>query len=204
VPAAGGSVVALESYVVSGEYVFASEDLRGYAEQVTSARFQSSLLIDHLHATLLLVGCFALYAYLTGSRAERWALAGLLLFCVEGFSVGIDTGATLSSVPAAQAYLAGQRDALDGALLLDDFTALPPLLAARGLAGPGWLDRGAGRGGHPGVPPEKSVRRAGRRSSRGGAFGSRPLPFLVEAALRPREAWRTIRRRTGSLCTHRW
>jgi hypothetical protein len=119
-------VVALESYVVSGEYVFASEDLRGYAEQVTSARFQSSLLIDHLHATLLLVGCFALYAYLTGSRAERWALAGLLLFCVEVFSVGIDTGATLSSVPAAQAYLAGQRDALDGALLLDDFTALPP------------------------------------------------------------------------------
>ena len=68
-PLAG--LVGLESLVVSGEYILASEDLRGFAEQVTSARFQSSLLIDHLHVLLLLVGSFALYAYLARSRAAR-------------------------------------------------------------------------------------------------------------------------------------
>jgi len=125
-PLAG--LVSLGSFVVSSETTLPSEDLRGFAEQATSARFQSSLMIGHLQTTLTLVGCFALYAYLSSRRAERWALAGLVLFCVQVFSAGIETGTILPSIPAAQAYLEGQRDALDGYLLLDDFTALPPLL----------------------------------------------------------------------------
>ncbi len=76
------SLVSLESLVVSGEGILPSEDLLGFAEQVTSARFQASLLIGHLQTTLLLVGGFALNAYLAGSRAERLALAGLVLLCI--------------------------------------------------------------------------------------------------------------------------
>ena len=46
---------------------------------------------------------------------------------------GIDLGTTFSQIPAAQAYLEGQKDALAGILLFEDFTALPPLLVAWGF-----------------------------------------------------------------------
>jgi len=45
-PLAG--LVSLGSFVVSDETILPSEDLRGFAEQATSARFQSSLMIGHL------------------------------------------------------------------------------------------------------------------------------------------------------------
>ena len=58
VPLAG--LVYLQSLLVTGEYVSPSDDLRGYAEQVTSARFHFALLIDALQVTLALIGMIAL------------------------------------------------------------------------------------------------------------------------------------------------
>lgn len=135
-PLAG--LVYLGTLVVAGEYIYPSDDLRGFAEQVTSSRFQSGLLISHLQPALLLVGCFALYAYLSDSRAERWALAGLLLLCINVMAPPVDTGTRLSSIPAAQAYLEGQQGALDAVLLSDDPANFPPLLLVWGLV-TGWL-----------------------------------------------------------------
>lgn len=125
-PLAG--LVYLESLVVTGEYILPYEDLRGYAEQITSGRFQASLLVNHLGVTLLLVGGFALYAYLTDSRAERWALAGLVLLCVNVVASGIQLGVDVPLIPAAQAYLEGQRDALDSVKLVDGPVDGAPLL----------------------------------------------------------------------------
>lgn len=111
-------LLSLQSLVVVGEYISPSEDLRGLAEQVTSARYQSSLLIDHLSASLWLVGGFALYAYLSNSRAERWALAGVVMLCVSAISPGIVIGLEFASILPAEAYLGGEQDALDGTPLL--------------------------------------------------------------------------------------
>ena len=132
--------VYLESLVVAGEYIYPSDDLRGFADQVTSVRFQSSLLVDHLQASLLLVGGIALYAYLFNSRAERWALAGLILLCVSTIVAGMDLGTNLWQIPAAQAYLEGQQSALDAALLGDDPTNYP-LLPSVWLIVTGYLFR---------------------------------------------------------------
>ncbi len=125
-PLAG--LVYLQSLVVAGEYIFPSDDLRGYAQQITSARFQAGLLIAHLQNTLLLVGSFALYAYLSGSKAERWALAGLLLSCIQTLIAGVQLGVDVPMIPAAQAYLEGQQGALDSVRLFADPTDLPLLL----------------------------------------------------------------------------
>ncbi len=45
-PLAG--LVSLQSLVVAGDYVYPTDDLRGYAEQITSARFHFGLLISVL------------------------------------------------------------------------------------------------------------------------------------------------------------
>lgn len=124
----------LGSLVITGEYVFPSDDLRGYAEQLVSVRFQYGLLVNHLQTTLLLVGGFALYAYLAGGRAERWALAGLILLCVSAVSTGVLLGFDVSSIPAAGAYLEGQQSALDSVKLFDGPADLPLLLLVWALA----------------------------------------------------------------------
>jgi hypothetical protein len=43
--------VYLQSILVAGEYVYPDEDLRGYAEQLTSTRFHFAVLIDLLQVT---------------------------------------------------------------------------------------------------------------------------------------------------------
>lgn len=131
-PLAG--LVYLQGLLVTGEYVFPSDDLRGYAEYVTSARFQSGLLIFHLQAALLLVGFFALYAYLTSSRAERWALAGIVLLCASAIGSGVRLGFDVPLIPAAQAYLEGQQGALNSVNFFAVFTDLPVLLVVWLLA----------------------------------------------------------------------
>ena len=130
-PLAG--LVYLQSLVVAGGWIPPSEDLRGYAEQIASARFQTGLMVLHLQAALLLVGGIALYAYLAGSRAERWALAGLLTLCVSTIGSGIQLGAEVPMMPAAEAYLNGQQDALDSAKSFEGVADLPLLVLAWAL-----------------------------------------------------------------------
>jgi hypothetical protein len=131
-PLAG--LVYLQGLVVAGDYVYPTDDnLRRYAEYVTSARFHSSILLDALHATLLLIGIIALYAYLANSHVERWALAGLVLGCASAASrTHQDVGFDISAIPAAERYLGGQQDALEGVLLASDPGNFPLLIVVSG------------------------------------------------------------------------
>ena len=99
----------LQSLVVAGDYVYPTNDVRRYAEYVTSTRFHFSTLIDALQVTLLLVGTIALYAYLANSRGERWALAGLVLWCAFAAARTQDAGFDISAIPAAERYLGGSK-----------------------------------------------------------------------------------------------
>jgi hypothetical protein len=134
-PLAG--LVYLEGLVVAGEYVTPSDGLRPYAEYITSARFAASLPIYHLQSALLLVGAIALYAYLAGSRAERWALAGLLMLCLVVIGSGAQLGLDFPMIPAAEAYLGGEQGALDSARYSENYADFPlVVLAWMGLTGP--------------------------------------------------------------------
>ncbi len=135
VPLAG--LVSLQSLLVTGEYVPPSDDLRGYAEQVTSARFHFALLIDALQVALALIGMIALYAYLANGRAERWALAGLVVWCASA-TANIDPGFDISAIPTAERYLGGQQDALEGILLASDPGNFSLLILVPGFV-LGWL-----------------------------------------------------------------
>lgn len=130
-PLAG--LMYLQSLLVTGEYIYPTDDLRGYAEFITSARFHFAVLIGVLQVTLLLIGAIALYAYLANGRAERWALAGLVVLCASATAGGIAGGFDISAIPAAERYLEGQRDALEGVLLASDPGNFPLLVLVSGL-----------------------------------------------------------------------
>jgi len=131
-PLAG--LVYLQSLVVAGDYVYLTDDnVRRYAEYVTSARFHFSTLIDALQATLVLIGLIALYAYLANSHGERWALAGLVLWCASAAArTHQDAGFDISAIPAAERYLGGQQDALESVLLASDPGNFPLLIVVSG------------------------------------------------------------------------
>ena len=63
------SLAYLQSLVVAGNYVYPTDDVRRYAEYVTSARFHFSTLIDALQVTLWLIGLIALYALTSSTDA---------------------------------------------------------------------------------------------------------------------------------------
>jgi hypothetical protein len=126
-PLAG--LVYLQSLAVAGGYAYPTEDVRRYAEYVTSARFHYATLIDALQATLVLVGIIALYAYLANGRGERWALAGLILWSA---SAAATTSQDISAIPAAERYLSGQQDALESVLLASDPGNFPLLIVVSG------------------------------------------------------------------------
>ena len=125
-PLAG--LVYVQSLLVTGEYIYPTDDLRGYAEYVTSTRFHFAVLIDTLQTTLLLIGIIALYAYLANGRAERWALAGLVVWCASATYGVTDAGVDVAAIPAAERCLKGQQGALEGVLLASDPGNFPPLI----------------------------------------------------------------------------
>jgi hypothetical protein len=75
----------------------------------------------------------ALYAYLANSRAEHWALAGLVVWCAHAVLAGANQGFDVFAIPAAEKYLGGQQDALDGVLPAADLGNLPVLLLLVGM-----------------------------------------------------------------------
>ena len=125
-PLAG--LLQLAVRATAGNAIDPTIDLRGYAEQVSSTQAQVSLLLFLLAATSLLVGAFSLYAYLATSRAERWALAGLLLL-IANLLAGAFLDDSLSMIPAAERYLEGQQNILDGYVLAWDPGNFPLLVS---------------------------------------------------------------------------
>ena len=117
-PLAG--LLYLQSSVIVGEYINPAADLRGFAEQVTSSRFQFSVFVDAVLGVPLLVGVFALYAHLATTRAERWALVALVLFIGYATAGGYLVGPPTNAIPAAERYLQGQQNALDAFVLAQD------------------------------------------------------------------------------------
>ena len=95
-------LVYIQSLLVTGAYIYPTDDLRGYAEYVTSTRFHFAVLIDTLQTTLLLIGIIALYAYLANGCAERWALAGLVVWCASATYGVKDAGVDVAAIPAAE------------------------------------------------------------------------------------------------------
>ncbi len=73
----------LGSLLIAGDFVDPTADPRGFSEQMTSTSTHLVMLVDVLQSAALLVGAFALYAYLATGQAERWALGGLVLFVVN-------------------------------------------------------------------------------------------------------------------------
>jgi hypothetical protein len=124
-PLAG--ILYLQAYLIAGDYIDPAADLRGFAEQVTSTRYQVSVIVDVCQIASLLIGVFALYAYLATTRAERWALVALVLFVVHAIAEEYMVGPFTNAIPAAERYLQGQQDALSAFVLAADPANYPPL-----------------------------------------------------------------------------
>jgi len=65
-----------------GERIDPTADPAGYAEWTSSASFALSNFLFVVGCLVAIFGMFALYAHLAGGRAERWALAALILTIV--------------------------------------------------------------------------------------------------------------------------
>ena len=85
---------------------------RDWAELVVSARHEAAQFVDILSLVLYLLGAFALYAYLSETRAERWALAGLICGVVYmvSFIVAIASDSAVEPL-VGRRYLEGHQDA---------------------------------------------------------------------------------------------
>jgi hypothetical protein len=118
----------LQTLLITGDYIQPDADLQRFAEQVTSTRFHFSVIVDVFQIASVLIGVFALYAYLATTRAERWALAALVLFVVQAIAGPYMLGPFTNAIPAAERYLEGQRDALAAFVLAADPANYPALL----------------------------------------------------------------------------
>ena len=135
-PLAG--LAGLQALAVSGDYVYPMNDLRRYAEYVTSTRYHYAVLLYAFQATLGLIGVVALYAYFVNRRGERWALAGLVsqlagLMLLAGTGAAT-TSADVSAIPAAERYLEGQA-AMESVLLGPSPGSIPLLIEVLGILG---------------------------------------------------------------------
>ena len=119
----------LLTLLIAGSYIDPTTDLQGFAEQATSGRTHLVMLMDVVQTGTLLVGAFALYAYLATGRAERWALGGLVLFVVYLTAGATVRGSTVAAIPAAGRYLEGHQNALGAFVLAEDPASFPLLLA---------------------------------------------------------------------------
>ena len=103
---------------------------RPWAELVVSARYEAAQLVDAVSLVLYLFGVFALYAYLAGTRAERWALAGLVFGVVYLVSSVIGIASDTAVDPLiGRRYLEGHRDAFAVYEQMAREDALPGLYA---------------------------------------------------------------------------
>lgn len=84
---------------------------RNWAELAVSTRYEAAQFVDILSLVLYLFGVFALYAYLNGTRAERWALAGLVFGVVYTVSVIVVIASDTAVEPLlGRRYLEGDSD----------------------------------------------------------------------------------------------
>ncbi len=107
-PVAGALELAT-TLLVWGEDTRADRD---WAELVVSTRYEAAQLVDVVSLVLYLFGAFALYAYLAATRAERWALGGLVfgVLYVVSSVIGIASDATVEPL-VGRRYLEGHPDA---------------------------------------------------------------------------------------------
>lgn len=109
-PIAGAMELATTVLVWSGD---TSAD-RDWAELVISVRYEAAQLTDLLALVLYLFGAFALYAYLARTRAEHWAIAGLILGVVYLVSLIVVTAIDTQIEPfVGQQYLEGRQSAFE-------------------------------------------------------------------------------------------
>ncbi len=109
-PIAGAMELATTVLVWSGD---TSAD-RDWAELVISVRYEVAQLTDLLALVLYLFGAFALYAYLARTRAEHWAIAGLILGVVYLVSLIVVTAIDTQVEPfVGQQYLEGRQSAVE-------------------------------------------------------------------------------------------
>lgn len=77
-----GLLLIIISALLYGERIDPTADPAGYAEWTSSASFALSNFLFVVGCLVAIFGMFALYAHLAGGRAERWALAALILTIV--------------------------------------------------------------------------------------------------------------------------
>ncbi len=105
-----GAVLLIAGRIVFGPYPDSPDDLRAYAELVSSSQAALSSFLAAVGQLLLIFGFFALYACMAGGRAERWAFFGMIL-CVPGIASAFaySLGASGIEAVAAEQYLEGQQ-----------------------------------------------------------------------------------------------
>jgi len=108
-PVAG--LIGILGTALLGPIVDPTVDPQTFSEQSLSASYAWSTLLLSVANVLWLFGFFALYAYLASSRAERWALAAMIINVVAtAFTIGSLAVEEVATRLVGQAFLEGRQD----------------------------------------------------------------------------------------------
>ncbi len=133
-PVAG--LIGILGVALPGPNVDPTVDPQTYSEQSLSASYAWSVLLLSVANVLWLFGFFALYAYLASSRAERWALAAMIINVVAtAYTIGGVAGEEVASRLVGQAYLEGRQDIYEVLTPLSTLTPAAVLVIAASFSG---------------------------------------------------------------------
>lgn len=108
-----GLLLIMVGVLLHGERIDPTNDPAGYAERAASASFALSNFLFLVGCLLGIFGMFALYAHLAGGRAERWALAALVMTVVGLVAATMWTSSDSVDSVVSGLSLEGQRAFLE-------------------------------------------------------------------------------------------
>ncbi len=117
------ALLILVSFPIEILGISEADNVRAYAEVVSSTRYAIGAFLISVGFLLIAFGYVALYACMAASRAERWAFFAMIL-CVVGAAAGFAhfAGTAGPEAVAAENYLEGQRAVMEEWYILSDWS----------------------------------------------------------------------------------
>ncbi len=108
------TLLILVSFPIAILGISEADNVRAYAEVVSSTRYAIGAFLISVGFLLITFGYIALYACLAAGRAERWVFFAMIL-CVAGAAAGFAhfAGTAGPEAVAAEHYLEGQRAVME-------------------------------------------------------------------------------------------